>query len=51
MTVDRNKPVTKEFGGRTYYFCGDHCMHAFETDFDKSRRDQPPRSTRRMPDH
>jgi uncharacterized membrane protein YraQ (UPF0718 family)/YHS domain-containing protein len=36
MTVDRDKAVTKEFGGRTYYFCSDHCMHAFEADPDKS---------------
>ena len=36
MTVDRDKAVTKEFGGRIYYFCGDHCLHAFEADRDKS---------------
>ena len=32
MKVDRDKAVTKEFGGRTYYFCSDHCLHAFEAD-------------------
>jgi uncharacterized protein len=32
MTVDRAKAVTKELGGRTYYFCSNHCMHAFEAD-------------------
>jgi uncharacterized protein len=32
MTVDRAKAVTKEFGGRTYYFCSNHCLHAFEAD-------------------
>jgi uncharacterized protein len=35
MTVDRDKAVTKEFGGRTYYFCSNHCLHAFEADPEK----------------
>jgi uncharacterized membrane protein YraQ (UPF0718 family) len=35
MKVDRAKAVTKEFGGRTYYFCSNHCLHAFEADPDK----------------
>jgi YHS domain-containing protein len=35
MKVDRDKAVTKEFGGRTYYFCSNHCLHAFEADPDK----------------
>jgi uncharacterized membrane protein YraQ (UPF0718 family) len=35
MKVDRDKAVTKEFGGRTYYLCSNHCLHAFETDPDK----------------
>jgi uncharacterized membrane protein YraQ (UPF0718 family) len=35
MKVDRAKAVTKEFGGRTYHFCSDHCLHAFEADPDK----------------
>jgi uncharacterized protein len=30
MTVDRHKAVTKEFAGETYYFCSQHCQHAFE---------------------
>ena len=30
MKVDRAKAVTKEFGGLTYYFCSDQCLHAFE---------------------
>jgi uncharacterized membrane protein YraQ (UPF0718 family)/YHS domain-containing protein len=31
MTVDRHagKPAV-EHGGRTYYFCGEHCKHTFE---------------------
>ncbi len=30
MKVDRDKAVTKEVGGKTYYFCSTHCLHAFE---------------------
>jgi YHS domain-containing protein len=32
MSVDRGKAVTKELGGETYYFCSEHCLHAFEAD-------------------
>jgi uncharacterized membrane protein YraQ (UPF0718 family) len=32
MKVDRSKAVTKQIGGETYYFCSDHCLHAFEAD-------------------
>jgi uncharacterized membrane protein YraQ (UPF0718 family) len=35
MKVDRAKAVTKEFGGQTYYFCSNHCLHAFEADPDR----------------
>jgi uncharacterized protein len=35
MKVDRQKAVTKQFAGHTYYFCSDHCLHAFEADPDK----------------
>jgi uncharacterized protein len=35
MKVDRDKAVTKELGGRTYYFCSNHCLHAFEADPEK----------------
>jgi YHS domain-containing protein len=30
MKVDRDKAITKELGGETYYFCSTHCLHAFE---------------------
>jgi YHS domain-containing protein/uncharacterized membrane protein YraQ (UPF0718 family) len=30
MKVDRGKAVTKELGGETFYFCSEHCRHAFE---------------------
>ena len=32
MKVDRAKAVTKEFAGETFYFCSEHCLHAFEVD-------------------
>jgi uncharacterized membrane protein YraQ (UPF0718 family)/YHS domain-containing protein len=32
MKVDRAKAVAKEFGGETYYFCSEHCLHAFEAE-------------------
>ena len=32
MRVDRHKAVSKQFGGQTYYFCSEHCGHAFEAD-------------------
>jgi uncharacterized membrane protein YraQ (UPF0718 family) len=41
MKVDREKAVTKEFGGETYYFCSTHCLHAFEADPHKYRRGRP----------
>jgi uncharacterized membrane protein YraQ (UPF0718 family)/YHS domain-containing protein len=32
MKVDKAKGVRKQFGGATYYFCSEHCLHAFEAD-------------------
>ena len=32
MSVDKTKAVTNEFGGRTIYFCSEHCLHAFEAE-------------------
>ncbi|MDQ6807710.1 MAG: permease, partial [Actinomycetota bacterium] len=32
MKVDRAKAVTKEFDGQIFYFCSNHCLHAFEAD-------------------
>jgi uncharacterized protein len=37
MKVDRSKAVTKTVGGETFYFCSEHCLHAFAVD-DASRR-------------
>jgi uncharacterized protein len=30
MKVDRAKAVRKDFAGETFYFCSEHCLHAFE---------------------
>jgi uncharacterized membrane protein YraQ (UPF0718 family)/YHS domain-containing protein len=42
MRVDRGKAVTKHGGGQTYYFCSDHCLHAFEADPESYRRGSAP---------
>jgi uncharacterized membrane protein YraQ (UPF0718 family)/YHS domain-containing protein len=42
MKVDRAQAVTKEIGGETFYFCSDHCLHAFEADPDKYRSGEAP---------
>jgi uncharacterized protein len=30
MKVDKTKAIRMEFGGETFYFCSQHCAHAFE---------------------
>ena len=35
MKVDRAKALTAEHAGRTYFFCSEHCRHAFEADPDR----------------
>jgi uncharacterized membrane protein YraQ (UPF0718 family)/YHS domain-containing protein len=32
MKVDRAKAVTTEMDGQTFYFCSEHCLHAFEAE-------------------
>ena len=32
MKVDRAKALTYEAGGRRYYFCSEHCLHAFRAE-------------------
>lgn len=32
MKVDRSKAVTENLGGHTFYFCSEHCRHAFAAD-------------------
>jgi YHS domain-containing protein len=30
MKVDQAKAIRKDFGTETFYFCSEHCLHAFE---------------------
>jgi uncharacterized protein len=39
MKVDRAKAVRKDFGGETFYFCSEHCLHAFEASFASQEMD------------
>ncbi len=39
MKVDRAKAVRKDFGGETFYFCSEHCLHAFEAGFASQETD------------
>jgi YHS domain-containing protein/uncharacterized membrane protein YraQ (UPF0718 family) len=32
MKVDRDKAIRKDVAGETYFFCSEHCLHAFEAD-------------------
>jgi uncharacterized membrane protein YraQ (UPF0718 family)/YHS domain-containing protein len=32
MKVDRAKAIRMDFGQETFYFCSEHCLHAFEVD-------------------
>ncbi|MEA2226147.1 MAG: uncharacterized protein QOE67_1429, partial [Solirubrobacteraceae bacterium] len=32
MKVDKAKAVRMDFGEETFYFCSEHCLHAFEVD-------------------
>jgi uncharacterized protein len=41
MKVDRNKAVRKQVGTETYYFCSDHCLHAFEAGQHQHREPEP----------
>ena len=37
MKVDRAKAVRLDFGDQIFYFCSDHCLHAFEVEPDRYR--------------
>jgi uncharacterized protein len=37
MKIDRGKAIKREFGGETFYFCSEHCLHAFELEPDRYR--------------
>jgi uncharacterized protein len=41
MRVDRDKAVRMEFAGETFYFCSEHCAHAFEVDPAEDVNKQP----------
>ena len=41
MKVDRAKAIRKELAGETYYFCSEHCLHAFELQPDRYVRAAP----------
>jgi YHS domain-containing protein len=41
MKVDRAKAVTKEIRDETFYFCSEHCLHAFELDVSGTRAVAP----------
>jgi uncharacterized membrane protein YraQ (UPF0718 family)/YHS domain-containing protein len=32
MKVDKAKAIRMDFGEQTFYFCSEHCLHAFEVD-------------------
>ena len=34
MRVDKAKAIRMDFGGETFYFCGQHCAHAYELEHD-----------------
>jgi uncharacterized membrane protein YraQ (UPF0718 family)/YHS domain-containing protein len=46
MKVDRATAVRKDLGGEVFYFCSDHCLHAFEADPQRYLRDDSARNTR-----
>jgi uncharacterized membrane protein YraQ (UPF0718 family)/YHS domain-containing protein len=39
MKVDREKALTASFGGQTFHFCSEDCLHAFERTRHQSRVD------------
>jgi uncharacterized protein len=42
MSVDKHKAIKKEIAGETYYFCSEHCLHAFEAgDVHRSSETEP----------
>ena len=53
MKVDRAKALRKEVDGQTYYFCGEHCLHAFEADPDRygTGQDRAAPESRAAPPH
>jgi uncharacterized membrane protein YraQ (UPF0718 family)/YHS domain-containing protein len=50
MKVDRHKAVAREFAGRAFYICSDHCLHAFEAEPERYVK-PPPSGGRFEPVH
>lgn len=42
MKVDRGKAIKRSSGGETFYFCSEHCLHAFEADPESYRGAEAP---------
>src|SRR4051794_33360522 len=42
MRVDRRKAIRREFGGETFYFCSEHCLHAYELEPGRRLRSPTP---------
>jgi uncharacterized protein len=55
MRVDRRKALRMEFGGETFYFCSQHCLHAFELNphdyLDQPRLTAPEAKAAGLPSH
>jgi uncharacterized membrane protein YraQ (UPF0718 family)/YHS domain-containing protein len=51
MKVDRAKAVRKDFGGTSFYFCSEHCLHAFEADTHRDDDDHDEQIGARQPAH
>jgi uncharacterized membrane protein YraQ (UPF0718 family)/YHS domain-containing protein len=42
MRVDKAKAIRMDFGGETFYFCGQHCAHAYELEHHSHTRPTTP---------
>jgi uncharacterized membrane protein YraQ (UPF0718 family)/YHS domain-containing protein len=42
MKVDRAKAIRKDFAGKSFFFCSEHCAHAFEADPGEPLQPPPP---------
>jgi len=42
MKVDKAKAIRKDVAGRSYFFCSDHCLHAFEAEPDAAAKGARP---------
>lgn len=41
MKVDRDKALTTKHGGKTVYFCSEHCLHRFLSEPDQYAGESP----------